>query len=547
MTQFYQYRSALRAASAWTVALGNNEVRLGTLSLTTLAEHLQAGTSSIILDDPDADLGHSGDHILGLHRFELIETDAADDEHVVITFIGQRTYRRGDTERPSLRTGAQRQIELQLIDLNCIPTFRVIDPDDADAKRPSETVNARIAWALGSDYMLNAVADDGLVESNTTVMDAAEYGGQTMANVIGDCEIAAGFGWNAWIYYTEGAGHYSLGFINANTSTAYSSSVRISNVLADLDTTTAASFLTGTTFAPSYDAELTRDPANIVSGVHVPYADNHLFRERQATEDIYGPREQSAPNSNVKTVARAAAIAEDYLFQHSTDDDHIHVAIEVPTSKANAIKAGQRLQVKFSHLPGYTSFTWCRVIRRTIIQEEATDRYIIDMDLSPQEAAAPVSPCSSGATTDGTYYPLGGNNTTSFSNPSDGVVHYWRAGLEYPWTDDLDAGAWHFPQYGAGGVGSIDYAGDCANNRLIFTVIGNGTMTIQTEMYFGSPRTLAVENRSVVLETFTSGDSVEIVIDDRTDGDCVTLIEVRDTGAACGGKWGWSQMTWVGA
>jgi hypothetical protein len=208
------------------------------------------------------------------------------------------------------------------------------------------------------------------------------------------------------------------------------------------------------------------------------------------------------------------------------------------------------VQVKFTHLPGYESFTWCRVIRRTVIQEQATDRYIIDMDLSPQEAAAPVPACSDGATADGTFYPLGGDppGTGSPPNPSDGVVFYWRAGLEYPWTDDTGTvGGWHFSLLGNGGSGTIDYAGDCVNNRLIFVIVGNGTMTIQTEMYAATPKAMVVTIRGTDVQTFTSGDSVEVVIDDRTDGDCVTLVEIRDLGLACGGKWGWSQMDWVGA
>ena len=46
-------------------------------------------------------------------------------------------------------------------------------------------------------------------------------------------------------------------------------------------------------------------------------------------------------------------------------------------------------------------------------------------------------------------------------------------------------GNWNFPEpyIGGGGPGTIDYAGDCAQNNLRFIVVGPGTLTIQTEMY----------------------------------------------------------------
>jgi hypothetical protein len=228
-----------------------------------------------------------------------------------------------------------------------------------------------------------------LVASNTTMMTASDYRELSPANVIGDCELAAGFGWNACIYYAGSDTDYGLFFDNANTSTAYSSDLRISNDLADLDTTTPATFLTGTTFAASYDASLTRDPSSVASGAHIPWSDGVVYRTRDATDDIFGAKDLSGPNTNIRSASKAEAVADDFLFQHSTEEDNISVKIEVPTSKVNHLRAGHRVQVKFTHLPGYESFTWCRVIRRTVIQENATDRYILDMDLSPQEAAAP--------------------------------------------------------------------------------------------------------------------------------------------------------------
>ncbi len=548
MTQFYRYRSTF-GVTLWIEDLGNDTVRLGELSLTELAEHLQVGTSSITLDDPDADLGHAGDAIRGLQRFDMVETDEdANNERVWFGYIGQREYRRGDTDRPSLRTSTARQITLSLVDLNCIPSFAIFPNDYTAANRSAETVDARMAWLLATPHFAGNVYDNGLIESNTTVMSAADYRGQTAANVIGDMEIAAGFGWNAFMLFWEPTQQHTLAFFNANTSTLYSSTLRISNDLADIDTTTAATFLTGTTFAANYDATLTRDPGEVVSRLYLAWDEGTVYRQRAATEAIFGRRDLTAPNTNIKTAAKAEDVADDFLFQHSTETDNISVKIEVPTSKVNHIKAGQRLQVKFTHLPGYESFTWCRVIRRTVIQEQATDRYILDLDLSPQEAADTSSTCVDlyTNTPSDTYYALGGSGT--IPNVSDGVVYYWRAGLVYP---SAGAGAlqggWHFPQYGAGGAGGgPDYAGDCSQNRLIFILVGNGTAEIHTSAYYTGNRNLHVFQNGTLVQYGTSGETFTVVIDDRTDGDCVTEIMITDH-SICGGKWGFSHMIWTAA
>ncbi len=549
MTQTYRYRSTF-GVTLWIEDLGD-VVRLGALSVTEYAEHLQSATSTIVLDDPGASIGHAGDHIRGLQRFDIIEDDEdTDNQRVWFGYIGQREYRRGDTDRPSLRTGASRQITLSLVDLNCIPGFAMFPNDDTTANRSAETVDARMAWLLATPHFVGNVYDEGLIESSTTMMSAADYRGQTAANVIGDMEIAAGFGWNAWMYFDEPTQHHALGFLNANTSELYESTLRISNLWSDVDTGTVATFETGTTFAPASDATLTRDPGEVVSRLYLAWDEGTVYRQRAATEDVFGRRDLAAPNTNVRTQAKAIAIADDFLVQHSTEADNISVKIEVPTSKVNHIKAGQRLEVKFTHLPGYESFTWCRVIRRTVIQEQATDRYILDLDLSPQETAPTPDTCVGlyDPTPDGIYYPLGGNNGTSIANPSDGVVFYWRAGYEFPGPGEAGlVGAFHFPQYEAGGEGTIDYAGDCAQNRLVFILVGNGTAVIQTEAYFGTFRTLTVQQNGAVVDTGSSGDVFTVVIDDRTDGDCVTTIEITDNGLACGSKWGFSQMEWTAA
>src|SRR6185312_1336168 len=182
--------------------------------------------------------GNSGDAILGQQRFE-IDDDACSAPKVYAGFIGIRTYSRGDGEHASLVTGASRQVAVELHDYNAYASFRVIPQTNTEALRPRETVSARFAWITGTGY-LAAVSDTGYVVANTTIMDKADYRGQRPVNVLNDCEMAAGFGWNCFIFWDDAAGGTAWFFDNANTSTAFSSTLRISNVLADLDTLTAS-------------------------------------------------------------------------------------------------------------------------------------------------------------------------------------------------------------------------------------------------------------------------------------------------------------------
>ncbi len=414
MTQFYRYRSTNGATSTFSVDLVD-AVRLGSVDgFVDKAEHCQVGISNIVIDDPNGTVGNGSDAILGHQRFEVDETDMASGNRRLFTaYIASRTY--GRLENPKApNVGVARQIEAELVDLNALLSFRVIPQSDTTAKRPAETVAARLTWILASTYLTGLVADNGLVVSGAAFgMDKADYRGQRPVNVINDCELAAG--WFAFVYPDETKTVIaSLFFANANTSTAYTSTLRISNVLADLDTVTAAQFTTGTTFAASDDAKLRRDPSELGSGVYLPYTKGAVYRTRAATAAIYGYRDLVAPNANVKTASKANDIADRFLWEHSTEDDRITVTVELPTNKVNLIRAGHRIQVKFSHLPGYESFTWCRVLQRSVGQtKETDDRYQVQLELSPQEAA----PVATGIVQSVFFRGAGGGATPTLPNP----------------------------------------------------------------------------------------------------------------------------------
>jgi hypothetical protein len=380
MTATIRYRNAFGATNTFNVDLGNTTVRLGSVpGLTELAEHLSVGSSTVIIDDASGTVGHSSDALLGLQLMTWDESAAsAGNQRVYTGIIDYREYARGDSSRGSLRTGVSRQITVSLNDLNALPGFRVIPQTDTTAKRPAETVKARLTWILGSTYLSGLVADNGLVaDASAFTMTAADYRGQRPVNVINDCELAAN--WFAFVYPDETQTVLaSLFFDDANVSTAYTSTVKLSNVLADID---------GSTVFGSTNGVLKRTPQDVGDGVYLPYTKGAVYRTRSATTATYGHRDLIASNANLSDATHANQEADNFLWAHHTEEDRITCEVQVPAASVNLIRAGHRIQVKFSHLPGYTSYTWCRVLSRSPGQPLETDqRYTLTLELSPQEA-----------------------------------------------------------------------------------------------------------------------------------------------------------------
>lgn len=505
-------------------------VREQTTELTLSAELGQVGSGRFTIDDSDGDI-----EIVGQKDFAHTEDDCA-TPLTFSGFVADRTYKRGAT-----MSATARDIEVSLVDLNAMLGFLLID--DTDGNRPSETVAARGAWLLGSDYV--SFTDNGRCSFSSTVMDKADYRYQYAGDVLADMALAQT---DVNYHVNDYGSGPELTFRNDNTSTADSCTLRISNVLADANSTT---------LHPFKDATLTRSPANVYSKVAYSYAKGTQVRERTATATAFnGERGGTASNSNVKTATAARDEADALLHQHHTEEDTIECTVLTTSAQVNLIPPGWRIQAKFSHLAteGYGSFTWFRILevtRKPIVADGAL--YEVKLRLSPQEPADIPGDCVDlyPGTPSGTYYPLGGVSGGPVANPSDGVVYYFRPGLYEPLVPTPGyIGTWHFGVWGSGGAGSIDYAGDCVGSSLILMTVGNGTWTIQTEPG-AALRSLNVSSgppgfgAQVLRTVITSGDSVEVVIDDATDGDCIRWVTINDTAAACGSNWGWSQGEWV--
>jgi hypothetical protein len=349
MTLTYTYNGA---------AIAHN-VAPSTASITSVAEDGEAAQSGLVIEDPAADLVTLG------HRPFIIEESACAQPRL---FTGWTTERGiGRIVEDGLHGDATaRGHDVTVIDSNALFNFRLIS--GTDAKRPEETWAQRCAWILGSDYLTGLIADTGYIVVNTTTMDAADYTDGYPADVLRDLmdRSAGAYTYFAFWDVTAAAVGLWIGHVDDAVS---DSTLRISNVVADIDSTT--------TFAPDPEAKLSVTPTETYSEVVVTYAHGtkRLFRSRPSTAATYIRRGTKIDRPYTGSEATASAQAERFLDQHATEQDRISVTIIVPASKVGLLTAGQRLDVKFSHLTNYTAFTSMRCVRLTVTPTDDTARY----------------------------------------------------------------------------------------------------------------------------------------------------------------------------
>lgn len=340
-------------------------VRRAGLEITESAELGAVGTGAIVVDDD------AGSVTLAGHKAVEVQQSADSPALMWSGFVGRKHISRGTTHA----TLAGRDIAASVADLNDLLGRLVLR--GSSAIRPSETVGARLTWLLASDALASLVADNGLVTYPSTTMDADDYRGQHPGDVLAACAKAVRY--NYFVYPDPSTDAASLFFADANTSTAYSSTLRISNVGSDIDNVT--------TFA-ARDAILTSDPENVASNVWAAYCNGHVYRTRGSTASNYAARDIVTENAGDKSAATATLRADDLLWEVKSEEHSIEATIRVPAASVNLVRAGHRIEGRFSHFApeGYASWTWFRVLHRTITQPMDTDTdYDLRLVLSPQE------------------------------------------------------------------------------------------------------------------------------------------------------------------
>jgi hypothetical protein len=318
-----------------------------------------AARAGVLFDDP---LGDFNPRAWGLLE---VEEDDCPQPRIWTGWIISRRISRGP-----YRDGAGRIWDTDIIDLNELLHFTALQKNRDDAMRPRETGTARLNWLMGTLGMDGIVFDNGFVMANAWIYDETDYRGQYADEVLRDIVSASGVGrWTDYLYWDADApaGEEVSLFYNDVGDAVRDSTLRLSNVIADVDDVT--------TFYPSLDASMERDPESQYGGVYVTFVGGRIYRTDSTTittMDIRSPngvlliRDGTYTSERLINAETANRHAATYLDWHSGEIDTIDVSVQLPADKVNLIGAGMRLEVKFTHLPDHDSFTWTRVASRTI-------------------------------------------------------------------------------------------------------------------------------------------------------------------------------------
>ena len=333
---------------------------------------------SVVIEDPTGNLT-----LTGLRPF-VVEESACSQPRLFTGYLASREIGRSYSATQILGASA-RVHEATVYDLNAIFMFRPIK--GADGKRPEESWNARLAWLMASDYLADFLDDSHLI-SISSMMEAADYRRRFPIDVLNDLVDRTGDVTTYGAYWdptaNAGAGGVALYFSRPDDTT-YQSTLKISNVSGDPNGSTV--------FAPTAEARLTRDPQTVYSTVGVVYANDQIvWTSRADTALTYIERGTTIDRPYTGRSSTATSQGQGWLQSHAFEADRITCTIRVPRASAGLVTAGCSMEVKFSHLPGYSAYAWMRVAfcRPKPIDDYARV-YDLELELVAQREAADTS------------------------------------------------------------------------------------------------------------------------------------------------------------
>lgn len=351
------------------------------IAATQIADDGNAGHGGFNIEDPGADVLTVG------HKPVIIQETECSQPRL---FTGWTTVRNmGRDDDGGLIVSDDRQHDVTVVDLNAAVTFRILR--GADTNRPEESIDDRLAWLIGKGALTEFVTDFSLVATGySATLDEADYRGRYPADVLNDCLNRVLVDLCYFCFWNPVTSEVGLYFGPQSAATT-ESTLAISNVLEDIDGSTI--------FPPDSEAKLARKPDQVYSGVLLRYADGSkkVFRSRQSTADAFVERSTTVDRPRTKRLTTAQSQADRFLTRHSYEEDIITVTIIVPPESAGLAVAGQRIDVRFSHLPGYTSWTSMRILSSSITPtSEVVRDYAITLELEkPYAAPTPPSPTCS--------------------------------------------------------------------------------------------------------------------------------------------------------
>ena len=343
----------------------SGQVRRMELSASANAEEGSVGSFELEVDDPEGTFD-----IRGHRRFYIVEDAALGDPYAGVVWSGYTGDR--DVFRGPARAGPNaRTWTLHLHDINTLFDRRINVGNDCD--RPAETDLARINWLMSTAELGSLIADSTTyIDSTDAVdMDATDYRGQKVLDVIDDCAQQSGR--NYFLFWLGGPDDFYLWY-KYSASSNYTSNLRISNTLADVNSSTI--------FAPDHETRLTRDPSRVYSGVYQTYDGGAVYQTRPETGERFAKRDVVGRAENVKTESTATRRALRYLNDIDTELDTIATSVVVDGGKINGLMQGHRVLVKYSHLPGYSDDYKPMRVRDRTVHEIAPDTYEIAMNLT---------------------------------------------------------------------------------------------------------------------------------------------------------------------
>jgi hypothetical protein len=432
--------------------------KVGLRAEKNFSAHAEVGTSDtigVVINDLAGNLD-----FVGYKKWEIREDACPAGNRVAWRgYVSDQVIGRtaGDVKYPH---AASRTWDLDLVEDNGWLTRQILR--GADCKRPSETVTARLAWLLSKPGFTGFISDYGNVEPSTVLCDPVDYNLRTGADVLRDLSLVSGF--NFYVRYREASDDLELFFLDFNTSDKDDSGFTISNVPADIDYSTV--------WSASPGAKLRRGVQRIASGMAVPYPGGYVYDDDPATAAEFGTIDQVAPASNVKTKTAATALDARLLQQHDEQDERvIDVVVTLPAAKLTAIKQGQLMRAKFSHLPGWGDYTYCRALAKTFSRPDNLTQayYDVGLELSPLAPghSAPVAATATRAR-------LMGENEGSPNGPTTYQVIFTDTG------DAPGAGQPSDPKQGL-----VDYVVDGSDN-IALEVHGAGALTVELKMSFAA-------------------------------------------------------------
>jgi hypothetical protein len=296
-------------------------------------------------------------------------------------YVADRTERRGHYV-----TTNGREIDTTLNDTNVLLANIVVT--GSDGNRPAETDADTIAWLL-STYLSGIVYDLGFVNPPPRDFDPADYRTMSCAEIL--AALVAPRGQIFFTYWDQSANKIGL-FYDAPTSTTFTSTLSISNVLGDVDNVSC--------FAPYIDDEQYFDPSEVYCQIDYLYKGGRLLTHNATTHAAFfagiGHRTLVVENDRVGLRTTAQTFSDRILTQASTERPLLRFTVLLPATKVGLIQAGMRLAVRFSHLTGFTASTYTRVERLTVAPVASNDHlYEMNLECSTH---GPITPIGGGGT-----------------------------------------------------------------------------------------------------------------------------------------------------